>query len=134
MTMGKSDTSENRVKRECLNYLKVRRIKAWSNPSGAVKIRPGKFMSFGLKGSADLLGCLPDGRFLAVECKAPDGRLSPEQRQFLADIKDLGGLAIVAKSCRDIEAALMEAGYTGIVAGPLFEGGESGQNRHAPER
>jgi hypothetical protein len=34
-------------------------------------------------------------------------------------------MTIVAKSYRDIEAALMEAGYSGIVAGPLFEGGES---------
>jgi hypothetical protein len=91
-------------------------------------------MSFGLKGSSDILGLLPGGRFLAVECKAPDGRLSPEQRQFLADIKALGGMAIVARSYRDIEAALREAGYTGIIAGSLFGGGESGQNRHAPER
>jgi hypothetical protein len=124
--MGKSDTPENRVKAEVLRYLKVRRIYCWSNPSGAVRIRPGKFMSFGLKGSSDILGLLPGGRFLAVECKAAHGRLSPEQRQFLADIKALGGMAIVARSYRDIEAALIEAGYTGIVAGPLFGGGKNG--------
>jgi hypothetical protein len=88
--MGKSDTPENRVKTEVLKYLKLRRIKAWSNPSGAVRIRPGKFMSFGLKGGADILGRLPDGRFLAVECKAQNGRLSPEQRDFLADIQGPG--------------------------------------------
>jgi hypothetical protein len=52
-------------------------------------------------------------------------RLSPEQKQFLADIRALGGLAVVAKSCRDIEAALLEAGYGGLVAGPLFEGGDN---------
>jgi hypothetical protein len=119
-------TPENKVKNEVMRYLKLRHIKAWSNPSGAVRIRPGKFMSFGLKGSSDILGLLPGGRFLAVECKAEHGRLSPEQRQFLADVKALGGLAVVAKSWRDIEAALMEAGYTGIVAGPLFEGREHG--------
>jgi hypothetical protein len=118
--MGKPDTPENRVKAEVLKYLKLRQIKAWSNPSGAVRIRPGKFMSFGLKGSSDILGCLPDGRFPAVEVKAPSGRLSPEHRRFLEDIGRLGGLAIVARSYWDIEAALMEAGYTGIVAGPLF--------------
>jgi hypothetical protein len=83
-------------------------------------------MSFGKKGSADIIGLLPGGKFLAVETKAPAGRLSPDQRQFLADVKALGGMAIVARSCRDVEAALMEAGYTGIVAGPLFEGREHG--------
>jgi hypothetical protein len=56
--------------------------------------------------------------------QAKGGRLSPEQREFLADIKALGGMAVVAKSYRDIEAALLEAGYTGIVAGPLFEAPE----------
>jgi hypothetical protein len=118
--MNKPDTPENRVKAEVLKYLKLRRIKAWSNPSGAVRIRPGKFMSFGLKGSADILGCLPGGRFLAVEVKAGRGRLSPEQKRFLEEIGGLGGLAIVARSYRDIEAALLEAGYSGVVAGPLF--------------
>jgi hypothetical protein len=83
-------------------------------------------MRFGLKGSSDILGILPGGRFLAVECKAEHGRLSPDQRQFLADVKALGGMAIVARSCRDIETALTEAGYAGIVAGPLFEGREHG--------
>ncbi|MDR2631001.1 MAG: hypothetical protein LBC60_08775 [Spirochaetaceae bacterium] len=82
-------------------------------------------MSFGLKGSADILGCLPGGKILAVECKAECGRFSPEQRQFLEDIKALGGLAIVAKSYQDIEGALMEAGYSGIVAGPLFGRGDN---------
>jgi hypothetical protein len=122
--MSRSDTPENRIKTEVLKYLKIRHIKAWSNPSGAVRIRPGKFMSFGLKWSSDILGLLPGGRFLAVECKAPDGRLSPEQRQFLTDIKAQGGMAVVARSYRDIEAAFMEAGYAGLAAGPLFEGGE----------
>jgi hypothetical protein len=119
--MSGSDTPENRVKTEVLKYLKLRHIYCWSNPSGAVRIRPGKFMSFGLKGSADILGCLPGGKILAVECKAERGRLSPEQKQFLTEIRDLGGMAVVAKSYRDIEAALMEAGYAGIVDMPLFK-------------
>jgi hypothetical protein len=118
--MSRGTTPENRVKKECLEYLKLRQIKAWSNPSGAVQIRPGKFMSFGLKGSSDILGVLPGGRFLAVECKAEHGRLSPEQREFLNDIAALGGMAVVARSYRDIDQALREAGYSGITDGPLF--------------
>jgi hypothetical protein len=118
-------TPEGRVKAACLRYLEKRGIKAWNNPSGAVRIAQDRWLHFGTKGSADVLGCLPGGRFLAVECKSAHGRLSPEQRQFLTDIKALGGLAVVARSYRDIEAALMEAGYTGIIAGPLFGGKEN---------
>jgi hypothetical protein len=116
--MGKSDTPENKITSQVLKYLKLRRIKAWSNPSGAVRIRPGKFMSFGLKGSADILGCLPDGRFLAVEVKAARGVLSPEQRDFLADIKALGGLAVTVRGWRELADMLREAGY--VNDGPLF--------------
>jgi hypothetical protein len=104
-------------------------IMAWNNPTGAVRVAPDRWLHFGKKGSADIIGLLPGGKFLAVETKAPAGRLSPEQREFLADVKALGGMAIVARSCRDIETALMEAGYVGIVAEPLFEGGEHGQNQ-----
>jgi hypothetical protein len=82
-------TPEGRVKAACLRYLEKRGILAWNNPSGAVRIAPDRWLHFGKKGSADILGLLPGGRFLAVECKAAHGRLSPEQRQFLEDIKAL---------------------------------------------
>jgi hypothetical protein len=114
-------TPEGKIKAACLRYLARRGITAWNNPSGAVEVRPGQWLQFGRKGSADILGCLPGGRFLAIEVKAPGGWLSPGQREFLETIKQQGGLAVVVKSYRDIEAALLEAGYSGIVAGPLFE-------------
>jgi hypothetical protein len=76
-------------------------------------------MRFGLKGSSDIEGILPGGRFLAVEVKAPGGRLSPEQREFLERVRGLGGLALVVKSWKEIDGALREGGY--ISDGELFE-------------
>jgi hypothetical protein len=78
------------------------------------------------KGSADIIGLLPGGKFLAVETKAPVGRLSPEQREFLEAIKQQGGMAIVARSWTDIDRVLREAGYSDITDGPLFEEREHG--------
>jgi hypothetical protein len=119
-------TPEGKIKAACLRYMERLGITMWNNPSGCVRVAPDRWIHFGKKGSADIIGLIPpDGKFLAVETKAPDGRLSPEQREFLEMIKRQGGLAIVARSWRDIEAALLEAGYSGIVAGPLFDGGES---------
>ena len=63
---------------------------------------------FGLcVGSADLIGIAPDGRFLAVEVKMPAsgsrraGRVSPEQRDFLAAVNAAGGLGGIARSVED---------------------------------
>jgi hypothetical protein len=114
--MSKGNTPEGIVLSGCLRYLQRRGIYHWRNSVGAVRIGPGRFMHFGLKGSS---GILPGGRFLAVECKAPEGgRLSPEQRQFLDEVKALGGLCLVVKDWKDIDNALRKAGY--ISDGPLF--------------
>jgi hypothetical protein len=111
--MVRRGTPEGRIKAACLRYLARQGIKAWNNPTGAVEVRPGQWLHFGKKGSADILGCLPGGRFLAVEVKAPDGRLSDEQRRFLAEIGALGGLAITVRGWRELDAALRGAGYAG---------------------
>jgi hypothetical protein len=119
--MGKSNTPENKVKAEVISYLKKQGIKAWSNPSGAVQIRPGKFMSFGLTVKPRECRMTPGGRILCIKCKAPEGgRLSPEQKQYLAEVCGLGGLAIVAKGWQGIDAALRRDGI--VSDGSLFEG------------
>jgi hypothetical protein len=119
--VSKGNGPESQVLEGCLHYLQVRGIFHWRNNTGAVQVRPGQFMRFGKVGSSDILGVLPGGRFLAVECKAPDGgRLSPEQKQFLADVRELGALALVVKGWWELDEALREAGY--VSNGPLFEG------------
>jgi hypothetical protein len=126
-------TPESRVKTAILRYLEKRGYFAWNNPTGAVQIRPGKFMRFGKVGSSDILGCLPDGRFLAVECKATTrGRLSPEQKQFLADVRGLGGLALCVRGLRELDQALREAGYADD--GPLFDFVHDGNSKRARRR
>ena len=62
----------------------------------------GRFIRFGWPGCSDVLGQLRDGRFLAVECKSPTGRLRPEQTVFLERINGAGGVAFVARDCRDV--------------------------------
>ena len=113
-------TPEGRIKAGCLQYLKRRGLFVWNNPTGAVRIRPGRFMRFGKVGSSDILGCLPGGRFLAVEVKALDGRLSQAQQEFLEKIRGLGGMALVVRGWRELDIALRCEGYADD--GPLFEG------------
>jgi hypothetical protein len=116
--MVRRGTPEGLVKAAILEYLQVRGFFAWNNPTGAVEVRPGQWMRFGKVGSSDILGCLPGGRFLAIECKAEKGRLSGAQRDFLNEVERLGGLTIVARSFQDVDRALRGGGF--INDGPLF--------------
>lgn len=54
------------------------------------------------KGFSDLCGCRrSDGRFVAIECKTPTGRIRPEQEQFIIAMRESHALAGVARSPED---------------------------------
>jgi hypothetical protein len=53
---------------------------------------------------------LKDGRLLGVEVKAAKGKLRPEQAVFLDRIRCAGGVAFVARDCRDVARELDIAG------------------------
>lgn len=74
--------------------------------SGAFRTETGQFVRFGWKGCADVIGQLQDGRFLAVEVKAPKGRLRPEQGAFLDQVRGAGGVAFLARNCADVAREL----------------------------
>ena len=111
-------TPESQVLNGCLRFLEIRGIYHWRNNCGAVQIAPGRFMRFGKKGSSDILGILPGGRLLCVECKSKTGRLSPDQKAFLEEVKALGGLAVVARDWKELDQILKDEGYGD---NPLFE-------------
>jgi hypothetical protein len=104
------NTPEGAVVKACLEYLELRGVYAYRQNTGAAEYqdKAGKkrFVRYGKPGVSDIIGVLPGGRFLAVECKAPGGRLSENQIEFLNDIERMGGLAVVAKSVDDLERSL----------------------------
>lgn len=74
---------------------------------GDVVIRQAHPIRFGLPGSADIFGIMqPSGRFLAIEVKAPKGRVTEEQKRFLGMVRAMGGVAIVARSVEEVIARL----------------------------
>lgn len=106
MTKG---MKEDEVLRGCLDYLRATGHFVWRNNTGAVKIGR-RFIRYGTPGSSDILGILPDGRFLAVECKREKGgRLSELQKAFLTAIKINGGVSIVARSVEELKKELENA-------------------------
>jgi len=59
-------------------------------------------------GWPDITGLLPDGRFIGVECKSPEGRQSPVQKQMEQEIRRRNGIYVLARSIDDVEGAIME--------------------------
>lgn len=64
-----------------------------------------RYIRFGFPGCSDIIGQLQDGRMIAVECKAPKGRLTPEQTAFLRRV-GCKGVAIVARELQDVRRVL----------------------------
>lgn len=99
---------ENEVKNACLRWLHERGIFAWRNNTGMAWIGDHP-IRFGLKGSADIIGLLPDGRFLAVEAKAASGRQSPDQKTFEENVRKNNGVYVLAYDVTDLEEALRDS-------------------------
>lgn len=94
---------ENIVLSQCLKYLEVLHIYHWRNNTGALKAGR-RFIRFGFPGSSDILGILPDGRFLAIECKREKGgRLSDVQKDFISRINSNGGVAMCVHSLDELQ-------------------------------
>jgi len=86
--------TEAAVTRQIRDYLKLKKIFHWKN-----------FSTLGsVPGIPDVIGCLPDGRMLAIEIKTPTGKTSAAQRAFLDALKYNGALAFVARSVDDLIA------------------------------
>lgn len=104
---------ERAVQRAILIYLRVRGCLAAITDAGAA-FRAGAFGADTVPaGWPDITGLLPDGRFIGVECKAPDGRQSPVQKQMEQEIRKRNGIYVLARSIDDVEEALgQKAGNT----------------------
>lgn len=102
-TKRTNDRPEAAALCEVLKALKAHPAVSWCERmnSGAARVG-GRFIRFGFTGCPDVLGQLRDGRLLGVEVKAPKGKLRPEQAVMLERINGAGGLAFVARDCRDV--------------------------------
>ena len=91
-------TPEGRVKAKVKALLKKYNIYNFMPATGG----------YGRSGVPDIIACMR-GRFLAIECKAGAGKLTPLQSRELATIEEAGGLAYVINedSIESLEIALL---------------------------
>jgi hypothetical protein len=109
--MGK----ESPVVRACIEYLRLRGAFVFRNQTGMIRLSDPKYgqrvIRQGVKGGADIVGVLPGGRFLSVECKKPLGPRggtggsvqTPEQAEFQREVEQRGGVYVLARGIDDLE-------------------------------
>ena len=61
-----------------------------------------RLAGFNLKGVADILGVLPNGRFLAIEVKTAVGKQSIWQKNFQKQVESNNGVYVLARSIDDV--------------------------------
>ena len=88
---------------EVLQALRTHPAVAWCERMNSGAARMGaRFVRFGWPGCPDVLGQLKDGRLLGVEVKGPAGKLRPAQSLFVERSRCAGGVAFMARDCRDV--------------------------------
>lgn len=106
--IGKETDIQNAI----LEYLWYNKIFAWRNNNTPVYDVGGnrfrRMPKWSMKGVSDILGVLPDGKFLAIEVKRKGAYPSKEQKKFMQGITDSGGRAILARSIEDVRQSLVK--------------------------
>lgn len=108
----KKDIPESVVIAEVKAIIKATGIKLQRINTGCFVIGTGRnrrFIKTADAGTCDFEGYDNKGRFVAIECKRPSGgRLSPAQKERIADINRKGGVAFVAHSGEEAMQKLKE--------------------------
>lgn len=100
---------ERDVLKAVLGYLRLHPRVSWivRINTGAIKYE-NRFIRFGMPGFSDIIGQLKDGRLLAIEVKASNGKATPEQQAFITKVNAAGGVGCVARSVEDVAQVLRE--------------------------
>lgn len=106
---------KNKVEKEtdltsmAVQYLVLQGVYAWRNNSGVART-DGRWIRYGKVGSADVIGVMPGfGRFIGVETKTDENKLSKSQKEFRAELQSRNGIYIVARSIQELDEKYEEA-------------------------
>ena len=114
--------SEQKIQQEIRIAISNGDCRVFRNNTGTLRDQNGRPVQFGLcKGSADLIGwkrvtITPEmvgstvAVFTSIEVKTPNGKIRPEQQQWLDAVQAAGGIAGVARSVEDAQQIMAAGG------------------------
>jgi hypothetical protein len=95
--------TERELTKLFMDYLK------WVPKSSWRKIRG----SMGMRGILVIIGCW-EGKYIELEVKTPRGRLTPEQKARIDEIRVVGGIAEVVRATIEYLHRIIEGSKLGI--------------------
>lgn len=103
-------TPEGDLVKSCLDYLAAKRIFAFRiNTTGVFDPSKQIFRKFtGMKGVSDILGILPNGKFMSLECKIKPNKPTEDQDLFMDNVTDNGGVALLVYSIDELDSDIQE--------------------------
>jgi len=98
--------SEADLQKSILDWLAYQKGQYWRQNTGAMPIEGSngkkRFIRFGVKGVADILGINDKGQFVAIEVKRKPNKPSTEQQTFIDMVNYWGGIGVVAYELSDV--------------------------------
>lgn len=89
-------STEKETQTAVLDFLHKNNIFHYRNNSGAIRTDK-RFFRFGATGSPDII-CVKNGKYIGIECKDVNGKLSESQVNFSINLTRAGGSYIVVHS------------------------------------
>jgi len=97
------ERKESDIKRAIEQYLRARGCLVIPYRTTGIRTANKGWIPARRKGISDLLGLTKEGKFFAIECKIPGGKVTPEQEQFLESVRSFGCKAFVATEIDDVK-------------------------------
>lgn len=93
--------------KRCLVHLSSVGIFCYPNNTGAIKGKyDTRYQRYGFPGSPDILGIMPDGRYLGIEIKTGCAVQNKNQKKFEKKIKENNGIYWIIKSLENLDGEL----------------------------
>jgi len=97
------DLRERIVVNKCIAWLRRNRIFCSRHDVGSGDFGHG-YATYGIIGAGDIIGLLPDGTHLEIECKkGKGGSLSKGQQKRMKDIRENNGIYLVVHGISELE-------------------------------
>jgi hypothetical protein len=109
----KLNMTETELVRVCINYLLYKGHFVWRNNTGMTRssytdksgVTKNRVWRSGIRGASDIIGVSKFGRFLAIECKIKPNKPTLAQKEFIREVLDRSGIALVVYDVEDLEKA-----------------------------